>query len=137
MKTMVAQGLEPWKSGFEKLQAHPQSQASYKMQGPFQEISRNPTIHQREFDLDANAAYQCAVMWYITGDPAYARKSEQIVDGWSETLKTVSGRDAVLAASISPFKMINAAEILRSTNSGWTADRAKQAERSSPASSIR
>ena len=129
MKAMVAQGAEPWKSGFEKLKAHPQSQASYTMQGPFEEISRNPTIHQREFDQDANAAYQCAVMWYITGEVAYATKSKQIVDGWSATLKRVGGRDAVLAASISPFKMINAAEILRSTNSGWPADRAKQAER--------
>ncbi len=129
MKATVAQGAEPWKSGFEKLKAHPQSQASYTMLGPFAEISRNPTVHQREFDLDANAAYQCAVMWYITGDAAYARKSEQIVDGWSATLKRVGGRDAVLAASLSPFKMINAAEILRSTNSGWPAAQAKQAER--------
>ena len=129
MRAMVARGAEPWKSGFEKLKAHPQSQPNYVMKGPFEEISRNPTVHQREFDWDANAAYQCAVMWCITGDAAYARKSQQIVNAWSATLKRVGGRDAVLAASISPFKMMNAAEILRSTNSGWPAARAKQAER--------
>ena len=127
MRAMVAQGTEPWKSGFEKLKAHPQSQSSYVMQGPFEEISRNPTVHQREFDQDANAAYQCAMVWYITGDAAFARKSQQIVDGWSSTLKRVGGRDAVLAASISPFKLINAAEILRSTNSGWPAASARRA----------
>ena len=127
MRAMVAKGLEPWKSGFEKLRAHPQSQANYVMQGPFEEISRNPTVHQREFDQDANAAYQCAIVWYITGDAAYARKSQQIVDGWSSTLKRVGGRDAVLAASISPFKLVNAAEILRAADSGWPAANARRA----------
>lgn len=124
---MVAQGEEPWRGGFEKLKAHPQSQLSYTMQGPFAEISRNPTIHQREFDQDANAAYQCAILWSITGDVAYAKKAAQIIDGWSTTLKKVGGRDAVLAAGLSPFKLINAAEILRYTNAGWPEPNIRQA----------
>ena len=127
MKAMVAKGAEPWKSGFEKLKAHPQSQSTYAIEGPFEEISRNPTTHQREFDQDANAAYQCALMWYITGNPAYARKSRQILDAWSAKLKHIGGRDAILSASISPFKMVNAAEILRHTKSGWPEANARRA----------
>jgi hypothetical protein len=127
MKSAVARGAEPWKSGFEKLEAHPQSQPTYEMKGPFEEIARNPTAHQREFDMDANAAYQLAILWAITGDPAYAKQAARIIDAWAATLKRVSGRDAVLAASLSPFKMINAAEILRYTRSGWPETKARKA----------
>lgn len=35
MKEMVAQGAEPWKSGFEKLRLHRQSRSDWVMRGPF------------------------------------------------------------------------------------------------------
>ncbi|MFB3825173.1 MAG: DUF4038 domain-containing protein [Bryobacteraceae bacterium] len=128
MKAMVAKGEEPWKSGFEALRSHPQSQAGYVTQGPFAEIGRAPNVHFREFDQDANAAYQNAVMWQITGEAAHVAKSAQILDGWCSTLEKVTGADAVLMAGLGPFKMVNAAEILRHTDSGWPEASARRCE---------
>jgi hypothetical protein len=119
MKRAVANLEEPIFTGFEKLRDHPQSQATYRVQGPFEEIGRNPNVHFREFDQDANAAYQNAIMWAVTGDHAHATKAESILDAWSGTLRHVTGADAVLMAGLGPFKMVNAAEILRYTGAEW------------------
>lgn len=129
MKNGVAAHQSPIYEGFEVFAASPQSQSTYVMRGPFAEIGRNPTVHFDEFDSDANAAYQCALMWAITGDKSYAEKSQQIINGWSATLKRVSGADAVLMAGLGPFKMVNAAEILRYTDSGWSDADIHQCER--------
>jgi hypothetical protein len=56
MKDGVAANRQPIRAGFEVLRNHPQSKPEYRVLGPFAEIGRNPTIHQREFDLDCNAA---------------------------------------------------------------------------------
>jgi hypothetical protein len=120
MKTAVKEKREPLYSGFLVFQAHSQSQSSYKMQGPMEMVGRNPTVGQGVYDADANAAYQNAVMWTLTGKQAYADKAIEIVNAWSSTLKSITGRDAVLMAGLGPFKMVNAAEILRYTNAGWS-----------------
>jgi len=129
MKATVSQGIEPYKSGFEVFKADPASQLNYSMRGPGSPISRNPNINFREFDSDANASYQLTLMWAITGDKSYADKAIEIINTWSASLERVSGRDAVLMAGLGPFKMVNAAEILRYTNSGWSEDAIQQCER--------
>jgi hypothetical protein len=83
-------------------------------------------VRFHEFDRDSNAAYQCALRWCITGDAAYAKVSIGILNAWPESLRTISGADAVLCASLGGYKMANAAELLRHTDSGWTS---KDAER--------
>ena len=60
-------------------------------------------------------------MWALTADRAHANKAIQILNAWSSTLTTISGADAILAASLDGFKFANAAEIMRYTNSGWAA----------------
>ena len=119
MKDAVAARREPVFSGYEVFRNHPQSRSNYAMRGPGTEIGRNPSVNSAEYDSDANAAYQCAIMWCITGDAAYAAKSIEILNAWSATLKSVSGRDAVLMAGLGPFKMVNAAELIRHTGAGW------------------
>ena len=129
MKMAVAAKAEPIFSGYEIFQTNAQSQSDYKMRGPLAMVGRNPTVGQGAYDSDANAAYQCAVMWCITGDIAYASKSKEIINAWSATLKSVTGRDAVLMAGLGPFKMINAAEILRYTDAGWSQVEIQQTEK--------
>ncbi len=129
IRAAVAAKQEPIFSGYEKFRAHAASQSTYAMRGPAEEIGRSPTINFAEFDADANAAYQCALMWCITGDSAYANKSKAIVDAWAAKLQRVSGADAVLMAGLGPFKMINAAELLRSTGAGWSVAEVRQAAR--------
>jgi hypothetical protein len=129
MRAAVAAKSQPTFAGFEVFRADPASQASYRMKGPFEEIGRAPSVYAAEFDQDANAAYQCAMMWAITRNRAYAEKSIAIVNGWSATLQRCTGVDAVLMAGLGPFKLINAAEILRYTDAGWPDVDAQRCER--------
>lgn len=118
MKIAVAKKEEPVYSGYEIFRANAQSQLNYQMRGPLAMVGRNPTVGQAAYDSDANAACQLAIQWCITGNIAYAKKSEQIIDAWATTLKAITGCDAVLMAGLGPFKMVNAAEILRYTDAG-------------------
>jgi hypothetical protein len=129
MKKAVANKEEPIYSGYQIFIQNPASQYTYKMQGPLAMVGRNPTVGQGTYDNDANAAHQNAVMWAITGDKRYADKAIEIVNAWSSTLKSITGRDAVLMAGLGPYKMVNAAEILRYTNAGWKEADIKQAEK--------
>ena len=128
IKNAVAAQQEPIAAGFAVFRAHPQSQSTYVMRGPLPLVGRNRSTGQAVYDSDANAAYQNAMMWAITGEAAYASKAKQIVNAWASTLKTINGVDAVLMAGLGPFKMVNAAEILRYTNAGWDAADARHCE---------
>jgi hypothetical protein len=129
MKEAVAEKREPVFSGYKVFAENIASSYEYKMQGPLEMVGRNPTVGQTAFDNDANAAHQNAIMWAITGDKRYADKAIEIVNAWSSTLKSITGKDAVLMAGLGPFKMINAAEILRYTSTGWKVSDIKRAEK--------
>jgi len=128
MKTAVALQQQPVYSGYLVFIKDSASQYTYKMQGPLKTVGRNPGV-SAAYDNDANAAHQNAVMWCITGDHRYAQKAIEIVNAWAATLTAVTGRDAVLMAGLGPFKMINAAELLRYTGAGWKAADIRKAER--------
>lgn len=120
MKNAVANKEEPIYSGYQVFIQNPASEHSYQMKGPMEMVGRNPTVGQTTYDSDANAAHQNAVMWAITGEKAYAERAIEIINAWSSTLKSITGRDAVLMAGLGPFKMVNAAEIIRYTKAGWS-----------------
>ncbi len=122
MKAMVAAHAEPWLSGFLALQADPRSSATYELRGPFLAVARGPgtNLHKTEVEQDADAAYQNAVMWCITGQEAHAKKSIEILNAWSHTLKSFGGRDVQLGAGLDGFKFMNAAEMMRYTYKGWS-----------------
>jgi hypothetical protein len=129
MKMSIVEKSEPIYSGYLVFSSNSASQLSYKMRGPLALVGRNPTVGQTDYDADASAAYQLAIMWCITGNHAYADKSMAIVDAWSATLKSITGRDAILMAGLGPFKMVNAAEILRHTDAGWSPENIKRTEK--------
>jgi hypothetical protein len=129
MKKAVADKEEPIYSGYQLFLQNPVSQYTYKMQGPMVMVGRNPTVGQGVYDNDANAAHQNAILWVITGDQRYADKAIGIIDAWSSTLKSITGRDAVLMAGLGPFKMVNAAEIIRYTHAGWPEAAIRQTEK--------
>ncbi|HEX9048702.1 MAG TPA: alginate lyase family protein, partial [Verrucomicrobiae bacterium] len=129
MRAAVAAKAEPIYSGYLVLASNAASQLSYQMMGPMEMAGRNPTAGQTNYDSDANAAYQCAILWCITSNRAYADKSKAIINAWSANLKSITGRDAILMAGLGPFKMVNAAELLRYTDAAWSADEIKQTEK--------
>jgi hypothetical protein len=121
MKEKVAQGAQPWASGFERLKRHRQSQADWSVRGPFASVVRDPlrSQHLDELAADSNAAYQNALMWCVTGNEAHARKSVEILNAWSSTLREIAGRDKELGSSLCGFKLVNAAELMRHAYHGW------------------
>jgi hypothetical protein len=131
MKAAVADKQEPIYAGYQQLIAHPNSRLDYRMRGPLDAVGRsvNGAGGQGVYDNDATAAYHFALLWAITGDRAFADRAKEILNAWSSTLRLVNGRDGVLMGGLGPFKMANAAEIMRHTNSGWSEAEAQQAER--------
>jgi len=117
MKQATGNRQEPIFSGFERLRDDPHSQLDYTIRGPFSEAGRGPgkTVHIQEFDSDAKACYQGALMGSITGDDRYFAVSRKILNAWAGTLKAIVGVDAILGCGLGGFLYLNGAELLRST----------------------
>jgi hypothetical protein len=127
IRQMVAAGTQPWKDGFAVFAAHPQSQSNYKMLGPVEIVNR-PGPGNAEMWQDANAAYQNALMYCITGEESHAKKAVEILNAWSYKLKSIVGHDAQLAAGLYGFKFVSAAELMRYEYNGWQPKDIAQAE---------
>lgn len=114
---------EPWASAYLKLKNDPFSSPTYKTRGGScpNVVRDTHAVCMGQFNDDANAAYQQALMWSLSGDKRYAANAIEILDAWSSTLKSIQGHDAPLAAGLNGFKFVTAAELLRYTNSGWSA----------------
>lgn len=70
---------------------------------------------------DAAAAYQTALLWKLTADEAYAKKSIEILNAWAATCKQITSNDAnhYLAAGCQGYTFACAAEIML-TYTGWS-----------------
>ncbi|WP_027089120.1 alginate lyase family protein [Thomasclavelia saccharogumia] len=78
--------------------------------GPY----NNPNYGGTQYTNDGCAAYYNALMWYLDGDLANAKKAIEILNGWATTLETVAdGNDLKLRFSIVGPDYLNAAEILK------------------------
>ncbi|PYI30590.1 chondroitin AC/alginate lyase [Aspergillus indologenus CBS 114.80] len=118
MRTGVLNGEEPWKSGYEAFANSSFSQATYEIQGPHAVISRGSVSNYSSFANDARAAYQNAIMWYITKDEAHWTRSTTILDAWGTNLTDIIGTDRSLLIGIEGTLLVNAAEIMR-WEGGW------------------
>ncbi len=54
------------------------------------------------------------------------KKAIHILNSWTGALKRVGGIDGVLAAGLQGFMFVNAAELLRHTDSGWSEAEARR-----------
>lgn len=120
MKNLVQQGQEPWKSAFERLKASINLDTNIQahthiMRGPY----GKPNIGGNELSKSAGLAYDCALVWYITGDKQYARKAIALLNAWPGTLWDFDYNDAKLLAAWTGHVLCNAAELLRYSNAGW------------------
>lgn len=127
MKTKVANQVDPWISGYNKLISNKHALLSYVMKGPVVKLvgggnSVEEPDPNNAFLLmeDAHAAYLLAIRWKITGDVDYANKSIQILNSWAATCTSITGdSNKTLAAGIYGYQLANAAEIMRNYPS-WT-----------------
>jgi len=130
MKEMIAKGIEPWKTAFENLkkETNPDFKVqavSYVSVGPYGANS----IGGKEFSESSSAAYNNALMWYITKNKIYADKAIEILNAWSYKLKSFDGNNAKLNVGLFGYYYMNAAEILKYTGSGWNEKDQEQFQR--------
>jgi hypothetical protein len=130
IKSRVAAGTEPQKSAFEALRSCPHGALDYTPHpratvecGP----RSNPDLGCKSEQSDSEAAYAQALLWYITGNKAYAENAVKIMNAWSSTLTGghINANGPVQAAWCGEV-WPRAAEIIRCTYGGWApADVAK------------
>lgn len=122
MRTNVLATNNPWFMGYTNMLAEAHSSAAYAIAGPQTTIYRDAITGARPFDFedDCGAAYQNALLWYLTGDPDHATKAIQILDAWATTCTSATGSDTRLACGLQGYKYITAAEIIRHTGAQWS-----------------
>ncbi len=125
IKQRVAGGTEPQQSAFKAAEASPLGALTY-VAHPWQTCAcgprSNPDLGCKAEQSDSAAAYSQALLWYITGNKAYATNAIAIMNAWSTTLTGghtyANGPiQAAWCAALWP----RAAEIIRYTCPGWSA----------------
>lgn len=122
VKAKVAAGAEPWKSALAKAKASRFGTLDYAPApvavvecGPYS----NPSVGCGEEQRDAIASYTQALLWYLTGDAAHARKSIEIMNAWSAVLMDHTNSNAPLQSAWTASVFPRAGEIIRYTYDGW------------------
>ena len=120
LKKQVADGVQPWEGYADELKQGlldfvPQPSPRV-IRGPY----GKPDIGASQWSASAKTVYPCAVMWYLTGDEAYARKAIEILEAWAGKLRSFDENDTKLIIGLEGPAFANAAEILRYTYPGWT-----------------
>jgi hypothetical protein len=122
----VKAARDPWNSAYTRLltlasaeRTHvPAPVADYNVPG----INIDPTgfwAAVNGITHDADAAYEMAVVYSITGDTTYARPSAAIIRAWATTNTQVTGHDGQLSMAEVGAGFILSAELLQ-TYGGWT-----------------
>ncbi|MEA5402759.1 cellulose binding domain-containing protein [Arcicella sp. DC2W] len=124
MKNMVQAGLDPWKTSFQNFSANQYANYNYTVRGNASIttlVENNATVgyNYELFKYDALAAYYNSLMWYITGDERHAKKSIEIFNAWSNLTRIVSNGTKALDAGRVIWKMLEGAEIIKNTYTGW------------------
>ncbi len=79
----------------------------------------NPDIGASAILEAADAAYDCALLWYISEEKAYAEQARAIIADWSANLRSLDDNNAKLLVALTGYQFCNAAEILRCCYPGW------------------
>jgi chitodextrinase len=77
--------------------------------------SSNPNDGCTDENVDFEAAYTQALLWYLTNDETYAQSAIAIMNAWSAVLKDHTGVGGPLQAAWSAESVTRAAELLRYT----------------------
>jgi len=126
IKSKVSAGAEPWKAAFEAAKASNYGAPDYTPHpwktcecGPYSK----PDLGCKDEQRDSAAAYTQALLWFITGDRAYAEKAIEIMNAWSVTLSGGhKNSNGPVQAAWCAEQWPRAAEIIRYTYDGWSTD---------------
>lgn len=132
IKQQVANKVDPIYSEFLKAQSSRYGSTSpYTPQGPpsggvIQCGSfSNPDIGCSAEDEDGTTAYTQALLYWITGNNAYAQNAIRILNAYGHNLVNYTDSNGPLQAGWGASKWARAAEIIRYSNAGWSASDAQ------------
>ncbi|WP_378174147.1 carbohydrate-binding protein [Aquimarina sp. SS2-1] len=123
MKYMVEARIDPWYTSYQNMVDDSKSSYNYNVQGDesFIVLARDaPRTNYNAWNSDIRAAYYNALRWYISEDARHAEKAIEIFKAWSNLKSVTSNGTEALSGGIAHI-MIEAAEIIKSTYSGWSA----------------
>lgn len=135
IKQAVDEQRQPWASAYVLFTDDPRASYNYQVNGPYEQVSRmgskpgEASLHKKEFEDDCLAAYYNAVQWWLTGDRRHAAKAIEIIDGYATELKGIINHDRELMASLCGHLLVNAAELIRHSDAGWSEQRVAAFER--------
>ena len=144
VKAKVAAGAQPWKAEFDKAKASVAGDTTQTANPvPTLKCTTDPARAASfgfteagcaDIIVDSDAAYTQALLWYYSGNTAYAVTAKNILNAWASTMTGIdfdqprypdtNGQvyaNGQLFGGWAGTKFIRAAEILRYTYSGWTA----------------
>ncbi|MFI6088838.1 alginate lyase family protein [Streptomyces sp. NPDC051218] len=117
----VNTGAQPWKGAYDQMMGSKYASLSRTPKpravvecGSYSDPNYGCT-DERE---DAIAAYTTALAWYITRDDRYAKKSIELMDAWSGTIKDHTNSNAPLQTGWAGSSWPRAAEIIKHTYTG-------------------
>lgn len=120
MKAKVTAGQQPWKGGWDILVGN----EGFYMGGPeavatvFVDSANGGNTYMN-LARDSHRAYQAALRWHGSGNPAYANKAVQIMNAWATTHTAWDGNSNVLLRmGLYGYPFACAGELMRGY-SGW------------------
>ncbi len=116
MKAMVEAEIEPFASSFQLLASHPRASYNVEVAGGSKGMTTLTESWNKFLVNDGITAYYNALMWYITEDPRHAEKAIEVFTAYSDLKRQEL---SVPLDSGRHWKLIEAAEIIKSTYSGW------------------
>ncbi len=119
MRDMVAAGVEPWSSSFADLNGSGRGRFTYTVATAGAPLTELNGSTYNNFRNDCMAAYHNSLMWFITQDNRHADKTIEILNTWSGLTKVTGITPLDLGRSI--VHLVDAAEIIRHTYTGWNA----------------
>lgn len=128
VRQKVNAGEQPWKAAFDQLTASGYASLSRQAK-PRATVEcgsySNPNYGCTDEREDAIAAYTDALAWYITRDARYAKKSIELMDAWSGTVREHTNSNAPLQTGWAGSSWPKAAEIIKYTYDGGWANEAR------------
>ena len=129
VKARIEAEEEPWSTAWSALKASRSASLEWRAQ-PFANVERGPynkpDVGSSEFSDDAKAAYVHALCWVLSGEEPHAKKSAEIIDAWSSTLKSIGNHDARLLIGMSGYHFCVAAELLKHSDAKWPESQQEQ-----------
>lgn len=126
IKGKIKAGAESWTSSFNALKKSRFGNLNWTPR-PMAVVDARSNDAGIEID-DATAAYTQALLWYLTGNERYARKSVEILNAWSAKLtnRVSNDRQKELVAGWCGSLFPLAGEILRYSYPKWSRGEIKQ-----------